>query len=309
MIESRNDQSIGFPSPVFELEASVPTAARRSALSRLFQRIGDISTIPAAALRLAQLPADEDTQAKQLREILESDPALAARVLRRVNSSFYGLRCRVADLRTAINLLGLVEVKNLTFTVLVAKLYQVPGRYRQYSRVALWRHSLGVGVAARRLSYLVPDCAADEAYLAGLLHDLGFILLDQHLRKQFCRVIEGISVERPTSAVEREILSFDHAQLGAFVAEQWRFPTQIRDAIGYHHEPMRYRGPQRGLIHVVSLADYLSARYLVPSLGVMNTPCPGEQLFADLGLNPEGLDSLVDELAIHWKEAESLAQL
>ncbi|MBM4004527.1 MAG: HDOD domain-containing protein [Planctomycetes bacterium] len=151
MIESRNDQSVSLANPVFELDLSAPTPARRSALSRLFQRIGEISTIPSAALRLTQLPADEDAQAKQLREIVESDPALAARVLRRVSSSFYGLRCRVAD--------------------------------------------------------------------------------------------------------------------------------------------------------------YLCARYHACSLGVMNTPCPGEQLFAKLGLDARDLDPLVDELAIQWREAESLAQL
>jgi HD-like signal output (HDOD) protein len=282
-------------------------SVNNAALHKLFRRIGEVSSLPSAAVRFVQLAGQESTRIEDLRRVIQSDPALAVRVLRRVNSAYYGLRNRVADLRQAIGLLGIREVRNLVLTVYVSQLFQEPGDYRTYQREALWKHSVCVGAAARLVSIICGRGAPDEAYLAGLIHDVGLILLDQRLRKHFCRILDGLDESETTPEIERKILGFDHADLGQFVARQWYFPDQVTDAIGYHHRPEEYTGPHADIVNVVSIANYLCGRLGFTSLGVPNVAAPPDEVYAGLDLDESGLRIIWDELEATLDKALAMA--
>lgn len=285
----------------------VMTDERRVALERLFSRIGDVTMLPAAAQKVLRLTEDENVPPEELREVIQSDPALVARILRRLNSSYYALSHKVSDIRTAINLLGLREIRNLALTVFLSRLYESDAAYGSYRRENLWAHSVGVAVAARLVARVCGRGAGDEAYVAGLLHDLGLILIDQTLRRHFHRVLDAINPTTPTHIVETRILTFDHALLGGFVARKWNFPDPVADAITFHHQPWCYSGPHRDLVHVVAVANYLCSRAGVTSLGVHNVAPPPDEVYAGLGLDQVSLAIIWDELDTALDKATALA--
>jgi putative nucleotidyltransferase with HDIG domain len=280
---------------------------RRAALERLFSRIGEVSSLPSTAHKIISLAEDDNVEAEQLREAIQGDPVLVARILRRLNSSYYALSHKVADLRTAISLLGLREIRNLALTVFVSRLFEPGTVHNAYKRENLWTHSVSVGAAARLVSRVCGRGAAEEAYIAGLLHDIGLILLDQTLRRHFFKVVDAIDAATPTHIVENRILTFDHALLGGFVARKWNFPDQVADAITYHHQPWCYTGPHKDLVFVVSVANYLCSRAGLTSLGVHNVAPPPDEVYRGLGLDQVTLAIIWDELDATMDKASALA--
>jgi len=270
-------------------------------LKRLFTRIGEVSTLPAVAIRIVEVANDPESEAADLLEVVEFDAALAMRIIRTVNSSFYGLQNKVTELRLAITLLGFKEIRNLAMTAYIAQLFKQPGRHAQYSREGLWNHLIGVGTVAKLIAETSRKVAPREAYLAGLLHDLGFILIDQYLHKPFCRMLDALEPEVPVCQVEDETLGFDHAELGAFVAEQWRLPEQLTTAIRYHHAPDRYQGEHAEMVYVVALANFFCHLKDLSSLGVSQAQQPPAEWFTALGLQKA-------DIAWIWEHLDEVLQ-
>lgn len=280
----------------------------RAALERLFRRIGELSSLPAVAQRIILVADDPKSSAADLLGVVQGDPAMAVRILRRVNSAYYGLKHRVVDLQSAISMLGMRELRNLALTVYVAKMFESPGDYRGYSREGLWNHSVAVAVASRLVMEICTREDPNEAYVSGLLHDIGYILIDQRLRHHFCSVLDELTGGAPATDIERRLLTFDHAELGAYVARAWRFPAQVIDAIGYHHSPEIYAGDHAATVYAVSLANHLCSRAGFTSLGVANIACPGDKVLAGLGLRRDKLSKIVDRLEPALHQASFLAE-
>jgi len=281
----------------------VPTRSTEhvQTLERLFTRVGELSTLPHVATRIIQIADDDNTGTEDLLAAVESDPALAARVLRRVNSSYYALRNKVADLKSAISMLGFREMRNLALTAYVSRLFQDDGSRGLYSRSALWNHLVAVGTTARMIAKTCGNAMSEEAYLAGLLHDMGLILLDQHLHRAFCKVLDRVDESMATTDVEQDELTFDHAEVGAFVAEQWQLSEKIVATVRFHHQPQQADPQYRGLVGSVAVANYLCSRKGYSSLGVHNVVTPGDEVYAELGINQ-------DQLAAIWSQLESSLQ-
>ena len=280
---------------------------RRSALEKLFARIGEVSSLPATAQKIMSLAGDDNVHAEELREAIQADPVLVARILRRLNSSYYALSHKVADLRTAISLLGLREIRNLALTVFVSRCFEPGASHNSYKRENLWTHSVAVGAAARLVSRVCGRAVVEEAYIAGLLHDIGLILLDQTLRRHFFKVVDAIDPATPTHIVENRILTFDHALLGGFVARRWNFPEQVSDAITFHHQPWCYTGQHKDLVYVVSVANYLCSRAGLTSLGIHNVAPPPDEVYRGLGLDQVTLAIIWEELDGTLDKASALA--
>ncbi len=272
------------------------TELQQQALEKLFCRIGEVSSLPAAAIRIVQIANDENCGANDLIDAVESDPSLAVRILRTVNSTFYSVRNRVGNLKTAVTLLGLKEVRNLALTVHVSRMFVSPGDYRTYRREGLWRHLVAVAATSRLVAEVCDAAPRDDAYVAGLLHDIGLILLDQHLRRQFKEVLDCIEQTPSTIAAERAILSFHHGELGQFVTRRWNLSEAVSAAAGYHHEPERYQGPHRNMVNLVAVANYLCTRSDISSLGVNNVAPPSDQVYRELGIQTNHMATILERL-------------
>ena len=280
---------------------------RREALERLFQHIGDVASFPAVGHRVLALTENEAASSEDLRDAIQGDPVLVARILRRLNSSYFGLSQKIADVRTAVNLLGVREIRNLAITVFMSKMFEEDGSYGNYRREGLWSHCVAVGVCARLVARVSGRGMPEEAYVAGLLHDIGLILLDQTLRRHFVLMLDEISPSIPTCDVETQLLSFDHATLGGYVAQRWNFPQQIVDAITYHHAPLNYKGPNKEMVYLVTIANYLCSRAGRTSLGVHNVAAPPDEVYSGLGLDHVSLTIICSEMEATLAKAEALA--
>jgi putative nucleotidyltransferase with HDIG domain len=286
------------PNPRLANLGGIPTRASvgyRQALDRLFTRIGDLSVLPAGAQHLVQLTKDPDCDLQDLQQLIQTDPSVVAQVLRRVNSSYYGLDKVVNDLAHAAQLVGFREVRNLAVTVYLSRMFEPAMSLGKFSRQGLWNHSVAVAATAHLVSRVCGRAVPADAYIAGLLHDIGLLVLNRQMRRYFAQVIEAVNEDAPTPDAERRIYLFDHAQLGAYVAGTWQFPRPVTDAIRFHHEVLRYSGLYRDLVYVVSVANYLCSRAKCTSMGVHNVQPPPDRVYRDLKLDEVAL-------AIIWKE-------
>ena len=265
-------------------------------VERLFKRISEVSSLPVVAMRIIEVANNPKTGAEDLLEAVQFDAALATRIMRTVNSSYYSLQNKVADLKLAITLLGFKEIRNLAMTAYVAQLFEKGSGYRAYTREGLWNHLIGVGAATQLIAQVCGKVPPQEAYLAGLLHDLGTILIDQYLHKPFCRIIDRLEKDTPIYQVEREVLGFDHAELGEFVAVKWHVPAHLTTSIRYHHEPLEYDGPHREMVYAVALANFFCNAKELTSLGVAQKHVPPARIFTALGLDKQRVGSIWEQL-------------
>ncbi len=204
-------------------------------LIQFVSRVGDLPAVPAIAAAVIALVEDPNASADDLREVIEQDPGLAARVLKAANSSLFGFSRRIETLRHAISLLGFRSVKNL---VLSASLKDVFVRFGLTERL-LWQHATRAGaVAAKLVEHPTIDIDREEAFTLGLLHDLGKVALNNLAPDDYARVMARVYNEGVSFAeAERSVFGFDHAEIGALVAEKWRLPPRIESVIRLHHTP------------------------------------------------------------------------
>lgn len=219
--------------------ASPPVAPAESApraalsLAKFMARVGDVYSIPAVVARLRAIVRDPQTSAQELSNAIAGDVALAAKVLRVVNSSYFGFARRVASLKTAIVILGFNRVHALV--VGLGTLTALGAGGRRFPSAAFWRHSVAAGVFAEAMLAEEDRELRDEGFAAGLLHDIGKLLLAQELPDLWAEVCVRTEAGGGAHAAERAVLGFDHADVGAALARAWGYPEVLIDAIGGHH--------------------------------------------------------------------------
>lgn len=288
--------------------AAGPPANTALALESVAKRITEISTLPHVALAVIDVAKNPEAGAADLKNVVEGDPALSARVVRMVNSAAYGVRTTVTNLHQAISYLGFNQVRNLAMTASVSEIFKKEAEIGQYKRSGLWRHLVSVGICARLLARRLSIKAFEDAFLAGLLHDIGIILIDQHVHDDFQQVIKSLSHGDALADIEREIMGFDHCQLGERIAEEWRFPVPARAAIRHHHNALRYKGDGADLVRCVEIANVVCSVKGITSVG-RNCVSPPLQTFQAVGLTKEDIIVLGGDLDREIAQSESLFEL
>ena len=203
-----------------ELETAIMTAA-------------DLPTIPVVAIKVMKLIESENATAEELAKIVSSDPAVAARVLKISNSSFYGCRRQIQTLSSAIVILGFSTLRSLVVAASVKQVYKPYG----LTEKMLWEHSFAAGLAAKIIANRTRAANEEEAFLAGLFHDIGKIIMNSLDRDKFQEVMghcynEGISFGQ----AEQGVYPFTHDEVGAYVIRKWNFPEILTAAILQHHK-------------------------------------------------------------------------
>ena len=279
-----------------------------SPLERMVRRIDEISTLPQIALKVMEVANDPDSGAADLKEVMEGDAALSARVLRSVNSSAYAVRTRITNLQQAIAYLGLKQIRNLAMTASVSELFKRNEQIGDYRRLDLWRHLVSVGICARLIGLRRKLPSFEDAFLAGLLHDIGIILEDQHAHDKFCTVIASLEADVPLVEIERRVLGFDHTGLGEAVAASWGFPPAVCAAIRYHHNSAAYRGPEVDIVRCVEVANLICTLKGMTSVGakLVQVSWPALQ---GLAITKEDIRVLADDLDTEIAANESLFQV
>lgn len=215
-------------------------------------RVQRISTLPGVVTRVMQMVENPETSAEDLESVIATDQALAAKVLRLVNSPYYGFPRRVSTISQAIVILGFNTVKSLALSASVFDAFH--GRGAALDRPVHWRHSIETGILGQILAE--GRTRGDEAFVAGILHDVGKVALDQNLPDEYREVHRRVAEGGRLRACETAVFGAEHAEVGGWIGEAWNFPVQIVETIAYHHEPERAREASL-LVHVVAAANVL----------------------------------------------------
>jgi len=239
-------------------KAAATTPELPPELQKVLTAVGDLASPPEVVARIIQVVEDPLATAKDIRDVVQSDPVLATKLLRIVNSAFYGLPSQVASLERAILMLGTSAVRNLALATSMARLVKDGPIHGPFTARDLWRHSIAVGVAARMLAEAAHFAQADELLAAGLVHDIGLIVAQQLFPAHVAEVVKQC-LEQPQSFTSAEIrvMSADHQAFGGALAGRWRFPPGLRNAIAYHHDPLSLQPEFQRVATLVHLADIL----------------------------------------------------
>jgi putative nucleotidyltransferase with HDIG domain len=273
------------PAPPAEL--SGPGDLKR----QLLHEVHALPAMPHVVERARRAVAEEAAGTRQIAAILETEPALTGRVLQLANSAYYGFSGRVATVNQAVLLLGM---DTLLAMVLLVSSSQLLGRCLSGYGLAsgeLWRHSLAVAVAARELAKQVCPSLDEEAFSAGLLHDIGKLVLDTHLARHGAALARmRQTTPGPWWELERAILGLDHAEIAAAICRKWRIPQRQAAAIGAHHRPWAAQGEDRPLSSLLNVADALAAAEGLHSGSPPQAPAP--EAVVHLGLKAEQLEAV-----------------
>ncbi len=184
-------------------------------LDQILDKIKDISTLPHVLQKIFDVTADENAAAYDLQQLLKTDTALTAKILKVANSAYYGLSQKVVNVKNAIVFLGFKTVKNLAVAASVCDLFKSEDSCNDFSLIDLWRHSVCVAVCAKTIAQRAGLQSGEEIFTAGIMHDIGIILENQYFPDEFAAVLTDERLdETGMCACEQDILGFDHAHLG-----------------------------------------------------------------------------------------------
>ncbi|HEX9593267.1 MAG TPA: HDOD domain-containing protein [bacterium] len=232
--------------------------ASATTLDHLIAASCDIPSAPPVIGQLMQLMADPTVDAEQIGEVLSHDPTLVGELLRVANSSFYGRRGKVSNLAAAIMVLGFNALRNLVVALSTREIY---GSFDGLPR-ALWEHANAVAVVAAAVAQRVGMVPVEDAFAAGLLHDLGMLLLHRMDEDRYAALLAGTPNLAALDEAERQVWGFDHGEVGAALAVRWGLPERMVMVVGaIHHLEKVAQGDAvvRRMAACVSLADGLCA--------------------------------------------------
>lgn len=219
--------------------------------------IRDLPTLPVIALEVNKLMEDADVSINQVSTLIERDPSIAMKILKLVNSAFYGYRSSVNTLSRAIMLLGFNTVRNAILSVSVINAFSGADELEGFNPNSFWRHSISVAVASKRFAELTRMEAPDNGFIGGLVHDIGKVILAQLFKDLFIKVWTLSRAEHLSFyAAEKKVLAVDHAMIGSHLAKKWALPLDLVDVIRCHHV-LRNTVANYRLLVIVHLADLI----------------------------------------------------
>ena len=211
---------------------------RRSDPKKIIAKIDDLPTLPRTVLKITELVNDPKSSAKDIARVITDDQVLTARLLKLVNSSFYGLPQRISTVTGAIVLLGFDAIRNLLLTTSVFDLFATRNKSRLQEQERYWDHSLGCAVGAKVIGNFLRHDKIEELFVCGLLHDIGKIVEMRFLPQEFSKVASAVEKENILMVTaENRILGYNHADLGMLLAEKWNLPARLVQVIAHHHAP------------------------------------------------------------------------
>jgi len=244
----------------------------RARVEYVIKQAESLLALPHAVSAVLRLCAQPDTSAKDLVGPIESDSAIAASVLRLANSAAMASAHRVTGLQNAIARIGIKATSNLAMAQSVFKMFKRQSNTFGFDRTEFWMHSLGAACCARALGHRWRGMDPDDAFMAGLLHDLGKMVLDEHLPVEYQQAVKNANVKKvPIRVGERQTFEVDHAFVGIRIAKQWDLPEHVCRAVASHHRYERLtpkgdgetapRDPSLAVTRCTSLANQLAKAF------------------------------------------------
>jgi len=267
-----------------------------------------LPSFPQVAAKLLEVSKDDTAPLEEVAKIVETDPGISIRVLELVNSTFYGLSKKVTALSDAVVILGFDEIKKLALGISIFEKIFKTGHTKEFNRLMFWRHSLAVAVLSMKIARKIEYPNPEEAYTAGLLHDVGKIFLDLQGHRDYGKFIRNLS-ESTDLVIEKERseIGLGHDDIGAFFCARWQLPENLVLAVKYHHQPFENHDlaeDEKQLIAIVCMADFLCWTQGMGSFDFIRPPILAPEVEACI--NPEKVDIINCILEMN-KEIEQIS--
>ncbi len=275
----------------------------------------ELASIGVVVNKIVETVRNPHSSATQLKEMIEIDPPLSAKVLRRANSAFYGIKRNITSIREAIVFLGFNTVREIALNLKVLKFFEDNKAYYSYSRKNMWVHSLAVALFCKFLYRREFRDPGDYIYSAGLLHDIGIIAEEQFTGEYFQVMLKKLNEEQaqyPTIVLaEKAVFGFTHADIGRRLTSVWNIPDDLTKAIGSHHEPFTCDPAHYRHAASIFIADYTCRKR---GFGLPEPVAPDEEAslkkcLESLKLIPESIDVIFEDVKSEIESLEARGEL
>lgn len=274
----------------------------------LLKKFNNSKTLPHVAIRLSRLISDENSSIKEFEEIIKMDPSLVMRLLRVVNSPYYGLRQKVDNIGRAVIFMGMKNLHNLVVVEALKDVFRKSPHEDIFSRRILWLHCAAVSICGKMISERIFEQKGEDVFLCGILHDIGMIVEDQvaqDLFLQTCKTCEPESGQ--ITKCEKEIIGTDHCTIGYELTRDWKLSHEIQEGIKNHHKMLKDVSPS-SVTGIIQIAGYIVSRSGYPAIprmkGMLSPP-----LTTHIQNNPEEYKTLARDLPDEMSKARNLYEI
>ena len=260
----------------------------------------EISSLKSVVAGIVNIINDPRSTAKDLKEIIQIDPPLSAKVLRNANTIYYSPLKKIVSITQALIFLGFDALKELVLNQKVCDVFDKNDLIGGYSRKKLWKHSNAVALLGKLIYRREFRESGENAYAAGLLHDIGIILEDQFLEVEFKQILTKAENEKINLIeAEHKIIGYNHSDLGKALIESWDLPHELSNSIGHHHNPDKASSTASKLASTLFVADYFCQDC---DLGYADAPFQDNSIFYNcieaLGMSSLSLDLLIKDVRV-----------
>ncbi len=223
----------------------------------LLNKFSTAKTLPHIAIKLTKLISDENSTMQDFEKMIKMDPTLVLRLLRGANSPYYGLRQKVNSISRAVVVIGINNLRNMIVTEGLKEIFKDKKSENVFSRNRLWLHCSAVSICSQMIMERIFGLNGEDAFLCGILHDIGMIVEDQTAPDLFYRVCNTYDENsKPITDYEKEIVGTDHCAIGYLLAKDWQLPIEIQEGIQRHHKMLDHVSPS-SLTGVIQLAEFI----------------------------------------------------
>lgn len=274
-------------------------------MESIVEAVNDLLSLPHIVTRVIELSEDPDSTAADINNVLNQDQGMTAQVLRLANSAFYGFPRRIGTVAEATILLGFKTIRSIVMAASVSDILSQEIKGYALANGELWKHSQSSALAARLIGKKIKYNKLDLAYTGALLHDIGKVILNNSMIEAYREVIDRVNQgDIPFIEAENLILGFNHAMVGAKVAEKWNLPPELVEAIALHHDPIKAE-INRELTSIVHLADAVCVSMGI-GIGVDGLLYPiSAGAVRLLGLNESDIDYIISDLVDLFSDQQS----
>lgn len=291
------------------------TEAKTTIDSKVTQVVSNIRNLPTPPIVFTQIQKvinDPNVSAAHVASILSEDPAMSVKVLKLTNSAFYGLARQVESVKHAVVIVGMEAIKNLVLAASVLDMFKGKS-LKQEAQEQFWRHSLAVASCSRMMARRLKNRGIidpDSAFSAGLLHDIGKLVINCFLPDEQAILDKELAANPDTSAfiIEEKALGFNHAQVGAQLAIQWKLPQRLLTGISFHHRPLESEGddPIALLVH---LGNYVARKTFLEPEEARIDGALAEGILEHMELSEQDLFDFSEALKEEYLKAETFIQM
>jgi len=269
--------------------------------------IKGMPSLPVTVTKVREICDNPKTSPMDLYKVISLDPVLMGKVMKLINSAYYGLNGRVTSLVRAIIMLGMNTVKNLALSSSVMSIMSGKDCPDMCNSTRFWQHSLCTGIAAKVLAKELgrDRNSLEEYFIAGMLHDIGKIPILTCFSGEYQAIIDGCGERKETMfEAEKRVFKFDHTIAGQFIAQQWNLGEQLESIIVNHHDPILFSDEKnRDIVQTIAVADYFTNKIGYGFVEGFCVSVPDQGVFTETGITSEMLESIEDVVLTELEKA------